>query len=967
MLSADIISFQFYEYARNFFEAIKIGERGESSHRPGGKVVVEFNGRDIHVLVNHTNLCYHEEINRFYYERRKIEARAATISQMYTGRRIITSVDKLDLLAGLSQKFQAFDRFLELHPKYRNRVALVQFCYSPDGKVNRELIHKLNAQVSAINHRWKNENKPLPHIYLRHGNIDRVERAAIHYATDVCLDTSVKDGLNMTMLHFLAVKSVQGPKSGQMVVSEFSGVQRVLPGAIKVNPWNSDQIAAAIAKALSPKDAHHMSFERDCNYVRNQSLAKWTMDFLMDLKRARKPDDKIYIPMGIGTNFRVLGVHADFRRIDSTEVLRAYKRSVNRIIILDNEGTLASAAAQRIESQPAAENNVQSGHYFQQIPEADHGEEACFRAFRPDPQAVHNNTESTNGVYSASSNEALQARGSPPTLEVLGYLADIVSDPSNTVIIVSGREKKLLQEWFKTAHPTQEAVEEQRAIQQRLKKKSSSGINADGDYVVYQKSYDSDCDEDYTPSHSSTADMTVPTSTYSRSSVGDNLKPGDEGYRYRVKPSEEPDDSLKNLGIAAEHGFYYRVPKLGVCKWQSTCGTICGDSAASADSSANGNVDGRPKSDQDPQTKIWKDMAKYIMNKYVLQTCGSFIEEKEAAVVWQYRDNYVTGHQFRSQLASELESVIPHRFPVDITAGKGYVEVKRKECNKGLAVKRFIRECIAKKGKPDFILCVGDDRTDESMFEVVNNHTYEPPQSSSCQSGDASASSANKNDAATKCGSNSNKNDSVVQTTDTGGSNSNSGSGNNNNDDRGSFSSSVQLSSERAQFCGGGSQSPPTSTSARRGGGGGGDHLGAAANNRDRPMLPFISPCSKTTTAPNTPEFAAKNSSKSFNFNLTKLSAATMVASSPVASTNSQSMVPLQRYFSVTVGSKVSKAKFYVENTEGLTSILQDLAKCSRGPSSAQANQVYNKEDDWVRGSPTPTKGQQAFFHSFSQ
>ena len=54
------------------------------------------------------------------------------------------------------------------------------------------------------------------------------------------------------------------------------------------------------------------------------------------------------------------------------------------------------------------------------------------------------------------------------------------------------------------------------------------------------------------------------------------------------------------------------------------------------------------------------------------------------------------------------------------TQGKGYVEVKLKGVNKGVAVQTMMSEITAAVGDVDFVLCIGDDRTDEDMFDVVN-------------------------------------------------------------------------------------------------------------------------------------------------------------------------------------------------------------------------------------------------------
>merc|ERR1740129_1043289 len=51
----------------------------------------------------------------------------------------------------------------------------------------------------------------------------------------------------------------------------------------------------------------------------------------------------------------------------------------------------------------------------------------------------------------------------------------------------------------------------------------------------------------------------------------------------------------------------------------------------------------------------------------------------------------------------------------------GYVEVKRRDVNKGLAVERVLDRIDAHLGQPvDFALCIGDDRSDEDMFAAVN-------------------------------------------------------------------------------------------------------------------------------------------------------------------------------------------------------------------------------------------------------
>ena len=57
---------------------------------------------------------------------------------------------------------------------------------------------------------------------------------------------------------------------------------------------------------------------------------------------------------------------------------------------------------------------------------------------------------------------------------------------------------------------------------------------------------------------------------------------------------------------------------------------------------------------------------------------------------------------------------------VKILNGKGFVEVIAFGINKGSFVSYIIKEKIKQNKAPDFILCIGDDASDEKMFRFLN-------------------------------------------------------------------------------------------------------------------------------------------------------------------------------------------------------------------------------------------------------
>lgn len=122
----------------------------------------------------------------------------------------------------------------------------------------------------------------------------------------------------------------------------------------------------------------------------------------------------------------------------------------------------------------------------------------------------------------------------------------------------------------------------------------------------------------------------------------------------------------------------------------------------------------------------WKNIAEPIMKVYTETTDGSTIEAKESALVWhyQYADPDFGACQAK-ELLDHLESVLSNE-PVSVKSGQHLVEVKPQGVSKGLVADRLLSTMRQKGMLPDFVLCVGDDRSDEDMFEVITDAVSGP-------------------------------------------------------------------------------------------------------------------------------------------------------------------------------------------------------------------------------------------------
>jgi trehalose 6-phosphate synthase/phosphatase len=99
---------------------------------------------------------------------------------------------------------------------------------------------------------------------------------------------------------------------------------------------------------------------------------------------------------------------------------------------------------------------------------------------------------------------------------------------------------------------------------------------------------------------------------------------------------------------------------------------------------------------------------------------GSFIELKEASLVWQYRDcDPELGKRFATVITSDFEKSLKS-LKMKVINGKGYVEVLPEGINKGAFASFILKQEVKKNRPPDFILAIGDDTADEHMFNYLN-------------------------------------------------------------------------------------------------------------------------------------------------------------------------------------------------------------------------------------------------------
>jgi trehalose 6-phosphate synthase/phosphatase len=114
----------------------------------------------------------------------------------------------------------------------------------------------------------------------------------------------------------------------------------------------------------------------------------------------------------------------------------------------------------------------------------------------------------------------------------------------------------------------------------------------------------------------------------------------------------------------------------------------------------------------------WKKAIIHILDDFIAKCPGSYLEEKRFSLTWHYRNvESSVGNSVSRELIHLLEKVISP-LNLKILDGNKVVEILSNKTGKGKAVKNLFEQ-----NKYDFILSIGDDATDEEMFEFFLNKT----------------------------------------------------------------------------------------------------------------------------------------------------------------------------------------------------------------------------------------------------
>lgn len=320
VLGADLIAFHTYDYARHFISSCTriLGLEGT----PEG---VEDNGSLTRIAAFPIGIDPERFLRAL--ETEEVQMNISRLLNRYAGRKVMLGVDRLDMIKGIPQKLLAYERFLEDHPEWQEKVLLVQIAVPSRTDVPE--YQKLRSMVHEIVGRINGQFSTLTYVPIHH--LDRqlsfTELCALYAVTDVALVTSLRDGMNLVSYEYVACQS---DNAGVLILSEFAGAAQSLgAGAILVNPWNINDMAQALEDALTMSEEERRERHRQ-NYmhVATHTAQTWADTFISELNDTH--------------------IEADIRLrhapppLAIAHVVDSYKQAKRRLIVLGYNATLTT-------------------------------------------------------------------------------------------------------------------------------------------------------------------------------------------------------------------------------------------------------------------------------------------------------------------------------------------------------------------------------------------------------------------------------------------------------------------------------------------------------------------------------------------------------------------------------------------------------------------------------------------------
>ncbi len=293
LLGADLIGFHIQSHCNNFLETV---DRALEALTEWDRFAVNRRGHVTRVRPYPISVAFPETAPEADEWRNPGHDRATLCAELGIEASLLgVGVDRLDYTKGILERFRSVELFLERHPTYQRRFALIQIGAPSRTAIDRyhQFIGEVRAEAERINLRFQ-AGRWRPIVLLeRHHSHEEIAR--YYRVASLCMVTSLHDGMNLVAKEFVASRD---DDQGVLILSTFAGASHELSDALLVNPYDVQQVAEAIHHALEMTGQEQAERMRRMRHnVREHNVYRWAANLLSDLTEIRvDTSDRVEVP-----------------------------------------------------------------------------------------------------------------------------------------------------------------------------------------------------------------------------------------------------------------------------------------------------------------------------------------------------------------------------------------------------------------------------------------------------------------------------------------------------------------------------------------------------------------------------------------------------------------------------------------------------------------------------------------------
>ena len=375
MLKCKVIGFHSFDSSKNFLTAAKKLLKVNLLSTNKGDLAVNYLENNTLIRVKNVtpeldlikNDINSEEFINYYKE---LETKHDKNKKV----QIFISIDRANFLLNIKNKLEAYKKFLRIGDYSKNLFLLYILCSNEEEILedinNKAIIDKIKNLVKEIKSEFGDDV-----IDLYFGKIPYIKKLALFAFSNCILHTNHNEYYSIGIYEFLLIKKLLFEKNNftlddinietysknkdklniAFIISDLSGTNTNLGGAIKINPYDYLSIYKGfnlVNNYLSPelnlnrkkeKENYLYIIKQDFIYSNKFSLKNWFFNFLKDIKSSKLTDENtFFICNDECSQFKLRKLEKKFKKLEIKYISLNYENSHNRLIFFDFEGTLPS-------------------------------------------------------------------------------------------------------------------------------------------------------------------------------------------------------------------------------------------------------------------------------------------------------------------------------------------------------------------------------------------------------------------------------------------------------------------------------------------------------------------------------------------------------------------------------------------------------------------------------------------------